>query len=286
MPRDGLLLVGYLNEDAAVDYMKKRCSNSFTHDESSLRTAWREAYKKVQSPVAWLHPSVLRDIPPNLKHHTDLIEQDAEFAEVLDGMDYKFQVIEIDPLLAFQVDIDFARSDQACAGINQNPSIAEMLPRCLPTTKDTISFTTHLPASGKKGIVLETENRNVVAKDAEYWGIDAQDGLHTAGIKIGARPSLIQVVKFGSKYFLKNGYHRAFGLRKRGATEMPCLLLDGLLWGHVGAHPDEHLPESLFWAANPATCGHFVHGLAMQTKLRQWIPQYEINVTPGGRWKD
>src|SRR5439155_19594173 len=99
MPRDGALLVGYLGEDDAMRYMKDRCSYSFTHNESVLRSKWVEACQKVQEPVPWLHATSHRDIPPDLKHLADFVEQDEDFAEIVGGLDYEFQIIKLAPIL-------------------------------------------------------------------------------------------------------------------------------------------------------------------------------------------
>jgi hypothetical protein len=43
-----------------------------------------------------------------------------------------FQIVEIDPLLAYQIAVETARLDHLCAGLTQLPAIDELLPICLP----------------------------------------------------------------------------------------------------------------------------------------------------------
>ena len=51
--------------------------------------------------------------------------------------------------------------------------------------------------------------------------IPEQPGATALGFIVGVMPSFMQVMRFGSRYILRDGYHRALGLLDRGITQVP-----------------------------------------------------------------
>jgi hypothetical protein len=284
MPSDGLLLVGCLDELSAVNYLKQRCWYRTTPTDSFLKRQWRESKEKIGERAPWVGEPTFAEIQKEHNEHLEKVKRTSWFQEVLEGMPHEFRMVEIAPLLAFQVDVDLDRAKNICQGLPENPSIQEMLGICLPYQSEKLELRDRLTADG--GVVVETNNKNFIPRLGEYWGVDPKDGLHLAGFKFGTTNPLTQVVKLGDLYYLKNGYHRAIGLARLKATHMPCIFLRASRFEQVGAVPGKTIPASTLYSSNPPTCGHFFKGLAYEMPLRTWVPAYEVRLTNCGYWKD
>ena len=53
-------------------------------------------------------------------------------------------------------------------------------------------------------------------------------------LSVGFTTNVLNVVRYGSRMVLNNGYHRAFALRQLGVTHAPCLIQVCAHWEDVG----------------------------------------------------
>jgi hypothetical protein len=285
MATDGLLLIGFLEANAAANYLRERCSFATRPTGRALREKWECARAKVKERAPWVGTPRFIEVPKDHKEYLDNVQKRDDFDQVVQGMPWRFRQVEIDPLLAYQVDVDFGRVAKSCQGLPTNPSLGSLLSRCLPTAKEDALCKWRGSPTGK-GIVLETENPNVCPRKVEYWGVDAKDDLHLAGVKFGTRSPLTQVVQLGDYIYLKNGYHRAYGIRQLGAAFMPCLWLQASRFDQVADDPSKVIPSVTLHSSNPPTLGHFTNGFAYPAKLRTRVTAYEISYNYCGYWQD
>jgi hypothetical protein len=96
------------------------------------------------------------------------------------------------------------------------------------------------------------------------------DALHVflAGIGYGEGSSLVQVVRFNGRCYLKNGYHRAYALGKLGVRHIPCVLLEGSDFSDVTDRMTGFFQRGVLESTNPPTCGHFINNRAYPVSLR------------------
>jgi hypothetical protein len=285
MATDGLLLIGFLDEASSFRYVRERCAFPNVPTSNSLRAMWRDAKDRVGGSAPWVGEPKFAEIPPQHKTHLENVEKSGWFSDVLEGMPYEFRMVEIAPLLAFQVDVDLARTNRVCQELKEDPPIEDMLKVCLPCAPESLEVRNRLTPDGE-GIVLETDNTNIVAREGKYFGVDPSDGLHLGGFKFGTRAPWVQVVRLGDYYYLKNGYHRAVGVAQRKAAYMPCIFLTATRFEQVGATPGKTIPAMRLNSSNPPTCGHFTQGRAYEAKLRTWVATYELRATQSGYWRD
>src|SRR5262249_25139520 len=125
MPGDGLSLVGFMDEQVATAYLKGACIQ--VRDPRAL---WLAAKKKRGDPVVKAGACNPQPLPDS--QHLEEVKKRPHFSPSIEGCEWSFKLVELDNLIAFQFHVDLARSKKACEGIAENPSVEEMLPRCLP----------------------------------------------------------------------------------------------------------------------------------------------------------
>src|SRR5207245_4877326 len=66
-----------------------------------------------------------------------------------------------------------------------------------------------------------------------------------------------QVAHFRDRYVLKNGYHRAYMIRKAGLRRMPCILVEAENLADTGSARPGFFQEPLLMSRSPPTISDF-----------------------------
>jgi hypothetical protein len=147
------------------------------------------------------------------------------------------------------------------------PTEEELMGICLPPRLEAIPFDTHPQANAllirSRGLNLEVQSTGLVAQDTSR-------GLYLAGATFGPSLPLVQVGRFEGRCYVIDGYHRAFALRRAGATHMPCVFVEATAWAQLGARGGyESFEREMLEAADPPTCAHLAAERAYPVMLRE-----------------
>ncbi len=271
MATAGLSLLGFMTQQGAIDHLLAHCVPA-NPDIHALIVEWQAAQARKGAPMAGGNPNI-QDIPAiNQPYIKTLMQQQwvAQFLASLPGVEFK--LVEIDPLLTFHFMVDLNRSMDRCGALPQNPSVADLLPVCLPAkfVNEPINMV-RLPEGQTKQLsvgafLLTARSLNIRVVDAGYFPAD-----NKIGIQFGMAAPLVQVVRFNGRCYLHDGLHRTIGVRQRGATHIPCLFRDVQSAADVGLKSDRStftLPLLEF--ADAPTVGHFTQGRAYGVQLKRY----------------
>lgn len=104
-------------------------------------------------------------------------------------------------------------------------------------------------------------------------------------LSVGFTTNVLNVIRFGSRIVLNNGYHRAFALRQLGVTHAPCLIQVCGHWEDVGLAGSSEMYENgpvYFSSARPPLLRDYANPALVQTfptkRLRKEIRlTYEVD---------
>lgn len=254
-------MVGFMEKDEALMHLATACV-PVNPDPSILEMEWLAAKAKLGAPQANPGQPDIRPIPPEHHQYIALLAAQPWVAQALVHMPgASFQLVEIDPLLAFQHTISQDRSGFHCGGLGNPPSMEELLNVCLPQQQ--ANEPVMLSADGKS-LLVRAESLNIKTLKAG----PIQPGF--LGIQIGLSLPLLHVVRFNGKCYLHNGFHRALGARAAGATHVPCLFRDVNSHEEVGVNnAGATFSAELLESGNPPTLFHFTQGRAHNVQLRR-----------------
>lgn len=260
MPAPGLSLVGFMDQAQAIAHLRDFCIPA-DPGEAALIAEWKAAVARLGPPV----PNAGQpDIAPIPDAHQNYIAQVARLPKVPPMLaanpDLRFAMVEIDPLLSFQFTTSDTTSNRHAARYGNPPSMDELLDTCLPLQQPPENSRI---ARGPQSILLKTPSLNVRLESAGLLG----PGV--LGVRFGVDLPLVRVVRHNGRCYLRNGFHRAVGLRRAGATHMPCLLRDNADLEAVGIRLDgTTFSPALMASSNPPTLAHFTSGRAHEVSLR------------------
>jgi hypothetical protein len=274
MPTAGLSLVGFIDDpNQAVTHLSAVCVPaagtlppalvaSWTAAKISLGSPIPNAGQPTLTPISLTHPHIQALLASPWGNVIKLILQDGA----------QFQMVEIEPLLAFEQVIDTERADYHCNHLSNPPTPDELFSVCLPTSAPSDDWKQSF--SGQT-VIVRSRSRNL--KIVRGGPLRIQGVPNVVGIQFGWKLPAVHVVRFNGRCYLHNGYHRALGCALRGAKAMPCLFRDVQLPGQVGITPPETFSQALLESPNPPTLGHFIHRRALAVQLRVRSRMIQVN---------
>jgi hypothetical protein len=269
MPTAGLSLVGFMADEAqAIHHLRNACvPNPGDRPDGELRNDWISAKGKIES---------FQDCPsPGLPTMTPIDHSESHIQRLLQcawapqlyhllAMGASFQMVEIDPLLAFQHAVDTERSNSHCSALTGPPTKDELFELCFPPNipTDDWNFSTTL---GSMVIRSRSLNLGIIAAGP----IVLPNLPNIAGIQFGWSLPFVHVVRYNGRCYLHNGFHRTYGAACAGAKAVPCIFRDVKTAAEAAIMPPHTISLDVLESQRPPTVGHFVRGAAWDVRLRQ-----------------
>jgi hypothetical protein len=252
-------------EPQAVEFLKSPCVPADPAD-AALRAIWQGAQANLGAPVANAGAPNVTPIPAAQAPHIVTLMQTPTFQQfALQFPNTIFQMVEIDPLLAFQFSVDMDRSQSHCGALGNPPTADELMHCCLPIVVQPEPMQTRLQ---QQSLLIKARSLNLRII-AQGW-FPQPNPPHAAGVFFGPSFPYVHVVRLNGRYYLHNGFHRTVGARRAGATHIPCVVREVTDELAAGIQKDgTTFSSALLNSANPPTVGHYCNGRATAVRLRQ-----------------
>lgn len=238
-----MCLMGATRMSDFIDFVRGRAVGGPDMDPGDLADMWREAAQVVhemQTTEAGAadKPSIL-PLSRALQAHVDQLTQLTSFQQTFSSVPVAFGMVELDKLIVCQQHIGRASVDRMVASLPRPLSDADLAAVCLPVTPAPNTF--HLAHHGEDRFVFVSDTH-----DTRFLGARVLDPAAVQGLKVNGHPqavvalavgfttNVLNVVRYGSRVVLNNGYHRALALRELGVTHAPCLIQVCAHWEDVG----------------------------------------------------
>ena len=247
--RSGRFLLGFMDEQEAFDILKGRCIFEETSDED-LRNIWRDSKAAVDAlPNPDLKPEIV-EIDSKFREHLDAVSKKPLFSEVTRQGKWRLKSVEIDKLVCFQKHVDTDYSEDVVEERDLG-NAGELIEFCLPLKpRKRMIARTFDPEQQVHTLFSPNVDLRILGSTQ---GEDPVTKRKLFGFAVGWGVPFIQVVKFNKRYFLKNGYHRVYALRKNGITHVPCILIQGNSYADTGAAKVGFFPQELLMSRKPPT---------------------------------
>ncbi len=247
------MLLGFMSEQETVTFLKGRSLIEGATDEK-LREIWKTAGAAVEtSPNPNLAAEIL-EMEDALIEHLDAVARSPVFPEAVQNRQWSFKYVEIDKLVCFQkhVDTDYAVDIAKSVDLTDKKQLLEF---CLPLK----------PQKRRVGIVTSPDETafTVFSPNIDLrilggtMGDDPITNRKSLNFLVGFGIRFIQVVWYGGRYFLKNGYHHVYALRQQGIKHVPCILTEGQNYADTGAARPGFFPQELMMSDKPPVFADF-----------------------------
>lgn len=264
MPVTALALFGFLEQVPAASWLRGVCVLPGQSD-SEVLALWQTAKGALGVPTGNAGFPEILPLPPEGVGYVTTLTTQQWVAERLHGIPapkgIDFCLVEIDPLLAYQVHVDQDRSRAHGHGVPAAPTLDQLLSVCLPMAQPSEALRVD-QAPGSMMISSKSLNFRTL------WQGFAQTGF--LGIHVGVSLPFAHVVRFNGRCYLHNGFHRAVALRGLGATHIPCIFRDVDTPQDAGIGAPGAFSQQLLESADPPTLFHFTSGRATEVQMKRF----------------
>jgi hypothetical protein len=238
-----LHLMGASRLGAFIQFVRLRAVGGREMDENDIADRWRAAakhYDQLQSTESAVAdtPQVL-PIPRSIQPHVDKLTQLDSFAATFSAVPIAFGMVPLWQLVCAQLDLTVSTFEALKQYIQPKMRPSALARLCLPLA----------PTHGQCVLGRETKGEYVFHSDSHdlrYLGAQIvsptlirgyDHGGHAQAaivIGVGFSTNVLNVVRYGNRLVLNNGYHRAAALLAQGYTHAPCVIQVCSHWEDVG----------------------------------------------------
>jgi hypothetical protein len=248
-------------------------SNTGLDEEAALaRVRAAHDYVAAREPPAG-NTTVISDAPTELDAHIQQLMAHTGSAAVL-AEGWAVKIADLSGVVGFQplVYVADAESRTRNARRGDHRSIADV---SVP-----IPSPTQLPAqfdSAQKAWIISSADPNL--KMVQSFSGEVAPGVLGFGFGLETTLSMMQVVKFGERFVLRDGYHRAYGLLSRGITSAPVFFRECTTAEEIVLRPDV-LAHDVFLGTRPPTLLDYLSDrVAAQVRVPAVKRRFVIQVT-------
>ncbi len=226
-----------------IEFVRDRAVGGAEMDRGELADIWREAaavYETLQTSEAGAADNpAIKPLTPVLQAHVSELVKLPNFQSTFSSVPVAFGMVELDKLVMYQQHITQSTLRQMTQTLRAPMSDQDLAALCLPLTPAQVGFRVAQQESRRFAFVAD--NHDVRFLGAQIINPGDIKGLVTDGhpqavvaLSIGCTTNVLNVVRYGSRIVLNNGYHRALALRALGITHAPCLIQVCGHWEDVG----------------------------------------------------
>lgn len=218
---------------AFIQFVRQRAVGGRERDEYDIAAQWRaaanhyDALRSVEAAVAD-KPKVL-PVPQSMQAHIAKLTQLDSFAATFSSVPIAFGMVPLAHLVCSQFDLTLSTILALKQHITPKMRPLALAKLCLPLA----------PSHGQWVLGRETRSEYVFHSDSHdlrYLGaqlvpVSNIQGYRHSGhaqaaivIGVGFSTNVLNVVRYGDRLVLNNGYHRAMALLSQGYTHAPCVI--------------------------------------------------------------
>lgn len=215
-------------------YYRNLAVGAGPRDEEALLEEWRRANDRVrelESSEAGLadDPAIL-PLPPEVQSFAAAILADARFRTAFRFIPVRLAMVELDRMVVFQkhINLAFVRSVHERIGDRELTPEA-LFQLCVPREMDPPPV--RMAHTGGNSFTFVSPSHEfrfvepVLLNEAQVLRYEAMGPVSAIlGLVIGFGPNSLTAMHANNRLILSNGSHRAFALRERGVTHVPCVV--------------------------------------------------------------
>jgi len=195
---------------------------------------------------------IFRPVPTSINEYVSKLEQNPPSAPLFkEG--FRVALVDLERVCAIQPHVLTESAVERLQGVDVS-SLESVASVTLP-----IPGPERMPAqfdSSKNAWIFSSRNPNL--RIAGNFSGEVQPGVPGFGFVVSISNSYVQVAGLRGRYFLRDGYHRSFGLLAAGARWVPCLVREFRSFEEL-ALPAGLLPQDAFLGERPALLTDYFH---------------------------
>jgi len=260
--QDVRVLLGWMDRDEAVATQLGSRLPTPEEDTSSQIERWNAARESVAArPQYNLALPILEPLPPELRGRGEAFLQRPDITTAFAGWEISVGMVTLAQVLSFQKVVTEGAVARAEAS---NPgNLHDLFSLCLPDAASPLVMPAAIDPDGR-GFSLASSNPNLRVLGPQLAQINGNPFL---GFNLGFGSTFVQVVEYQDRWFVRDGYHRCYGLPRLGVGRIPALFIRAQNVGQFGWNATSFFRWDVIYGPRPPFLTDFLDdGVAENTQ--------------------
>lgn len=241
--RKARVLLGWLTEDEGALFLAERDIGA-ANDPAIRDTCRRARQAAAARPAVAVQQGIISPLPAGAARHVAALQAHPWGQRFLADVGQP-ALVDLTRVRAIQPTIHVEDARQRFAGIPAHDieSIAAVTIPVPPTDPPPLNA---IFDAAKHAHIMASPSPNLrVLGPIGNWFIELSPGVRVPafGFAVALLPSFLNVVGVGGRYFLRDGYHRAFGMLEAGILQAPALVREYGQLQEAGLNPGMLSPD-------------------------------------------
>jgi hypothetical protein len=266
-------LLAWLSQQEAVSTLLGHLPGP-GEDTAQQQQLWEAARAALQQrvPYAEITPTLV-PVPPEIEAQAEVFKQRPDVAAFFQGMDWTVGLANLDSVLSFQ---KIVVQEQSVERVNAVPveDKAALFSFCLPDSVNAINLPGVIDAN-KKAITFSSLNPNLrigphLMLDIDVAAAQGQPATKQkfVGFAINFGGQFIQIAEYNERWFIRDGYHRCYGLLRRGINRVPCVFIRATSFEQLTGGQGGFLSYETLFGERPPFLKDFLNDAVSASALR------------------
>jgi hypothetical protein len=220
------------------------------------------------------HSALLSVETAHIQQLLDVHAQRTELRQEYEGLDWTLGVVDLHSLLAFQRRLVFDCESQPLQ-ISQQQDWPALVSLSFESTRNTtFKMTLHEIDGRLSGLTLQSYNPDLQLRPLMNSGSDGSLPFSL----FGGGP-FFEVAEFRGRWFLRDGYHRAYRLLRTGINYLPAVVIRARTINEVGATQPWFFNEEALFSSHPPQILDFLEdNLVLQYERPRLVKTISIHI--------
>jgi hypothetical protein len=246
-------LIGWMDEDEAVRTLLGQRYPNPGEDITTQRSIWQAAREHVvaresfsqTTPELGLIPAQLEPLQVQLAARPDIVAAFQQF-------NWTVAIAPLRSVLSYQKTVSESAVERASEiDINDASAVFRF---CLPDAVTPVPQTAQTDLDGK-GLAISSLNPNLRVFG---FGGGMQNGQNFLGFAYGFGTNVVQIAEYQGRWFVRDGYHRCYGLLRRGVEHVPCVFIRARNTRELGLENPAFFRHEVLFGTHPPTLADFL----------------------------
>lgn len=256
MERQIRVLLAWLDQGEAIPMLLGHVPGP-NEDVVVQMAAWEAARNAMAAREPYRLPTpTFENLPAELSERAEAFRQRPDVLSVFQNLDWTTGMVDLRSVLSFQ---KLVVEEQAVDRVSQATAdnLDSLFSVCLPERGGNVTLAAIIDHD-QKGVTFSSLNPNLRVVGHMIQEMEVASGPDQPGqamkfvgfaINFGAR--FVQVAEYNGRWFVRDGYHRCYGLLRQGIHRIPCVFIRARNFQELGAQAPGFFSYELLFGERP-----------------------------------
>ncbi len=222
------------------------------------RQVWESARNanNARPPFRSARPA-LQEMPEELRDRGAAFSQRPDVAAAFQSMEWRVGLADLTEVLSYQKVVVEERAIERVDASVRPGDLQSIFSFCLPDPVGPEALQGAMDHD-QRGITFSSLNPNLRVAGLAGSEIDVAVvpggrpvKQNFIGFAINFGVPFVQVAEYNGRWFIRDGYHRCYGLLRRGITKVPCVFVKPRSFAELGAAAPAFFPYEVLFSERP-----------------------------------